>query len=69
MATPAEMVTTLEAAIAATPAGTAEIEVDGRRVRYDRQQLVNELEYWRRRAAAADGTRPRCATINLRNSF
>jgi hypothetical protein len=49
------MVTAIETALAATPAGVVEVQHDGTRTKWDRAQAIQELEYWRRRAAAAAG--------------
>lgn len=64
MATPAEMVTSIESALASSPAGTVEVQVDGQRVRWDRRQALDELEYWRRRNAIVTG-RSIARTIDL----
>ncbi len=64
MADPAasEVVSTLRAAIAASP-GVSEIMVDGLRIVIDRYSL----DYWERRAAmeASPSTRPIAATVDF----
>ena len=62
MATAAEVVTALKAAMEATP-GVSEIMVDGFKVVLDRKAL----EYWERRAAREETipTRPTVMTVNL----
>ena len=52
-----EMVKVFETAIASN-VGVAEVTVDGTKVRYDRQQLISEYEFWKRQAAKERGSRP-----------
>lgn len=63
--TPSEMVESIETALSTTPAGTVEVQVDGQRVKWDRGQALRELEYWRKRAAVADGKKKPYRTIDL----
>lgn len=65
MASPRKMVDTLEAFLA-QGVGIGEVVIDGQRVRYDRKQAMDELDYWRRRLAQSEGRRKRYSTIDLR---
>lgn len=57
MATPAEMVTLLETALAEQPAGVVTIRfADGRSLQYDRTQLLRELGYWQQQVRAQAGS-------------
>lgn len=58
------MVDALEAALVDN-AGVAEVVVDGVRVKYDRKQALEELNFWRRQLARERGTRPIASSINL----
>ncbi len=62
MATPAEIVTAIETAIAANPLA-ASVTVDGTTVTVANAEA--RLEYWRGRAAQAAGNRPRISRIKL----
>ena len=53
--TPSEMVELIEAALAENPL-VASVTVDGQTVQYNRAQAMEELAYWRRRAADAATT-------------
>lgn len=59
-----EMVKLLEEAMEQN-VGVAEVVIDGLKVRYDRAQLMVELDYWRRQAAKASGKRPLFRGIDL----
>lgn len=47
-------------------AGVKSVTVDGQSMTMD--DLERKLEYWSRKVAAANGTRPRVMQINLENS-
>jgi len=64
MATAIEMVQALEQALSKN-VGVAEVIVDGQKVRYDRAQAMQELDYWRQRAAKQNGKRPRFRGIDV----
>lgn len=65
MATASDMIVAIETALAATPVGLVQVTVDGQTVRYSRGEALDELRYWQRQAARANGSRPVSATINL----
>lgn len=62
---PAAVIESIETALATTPAGLVEYQVDGQRFKIDRGQALRELEYWRRRQTTAAGTRSMFRTIDL----
>lgn len=66
MATPAEMVTKIETALERN-VGVVQVTIDGRTVRWDREQALSELSWWKRRAAIKAGRRRLGAQINLGN--
>lgn len=69
MATTAtEMVKLLKQALASN-VGVAEVVVDGQKVRYDRQQAMDELAFWERKAATESGTRSRFRGFNLNSGW
>lgn len=47
-------------------AGVKNVSVDGQSLSLD--DLESKLEYWSRKVAIADGSRPRVMQINLENS-
>ena len=63
-ATAQDHVEQLEAALARN-AGVAEVVTDGVKVRYNRQQLLDELRYWRRRLASESKRRRVSRGVNL----
>lgn len=48
-----------------TNVGVGQITVDGLSIKYERAQALAELQYWKTKAAQADGTRRKTARINL----
>lgn len=58
------MVLKLEAALA-TGAGVVNVNFGGVSTSYNRDQAIKELNFWMRRQAVENGTRPRAARINL----
>ena len=52
---PQDMVNAFEAALQTMAPGVTQVTVDGTGVTYNRDQLIKELEYWRKRAAKAAG--------------
>ena len=66
MAQTQQMIDALESALSEN-AGVVSVNVDGTSVRYDRQQALRELDYWKREQSRAQGRRPRASSVNLRN--
>lgn len=65
MATTAkQMIQQIEAALAQN-VGVAEIQVDGQKVRFDRPQLLAELDYWTNRQAREGKKRPLFRSVSL----
>lgn len=65
MATTAkQMIQQIEAALAQN-VGVAEISVDGQKVRFDRAQLLAELDYWMSRQQREGKKRPLFRSVNL----
>lgn len=60
-----QMVQILMTALQTQPAGVVSVTVDGQVVTYNRQQAIQELSFWEKRAAQESGRRPRIASINL----
>ena len=60
-----EMVEKYQALLLAN-AGVKSVNVDGQSLSLD--DLESKLEYWSRKVAIADGSRPRVMQINLENS-
>jgi homoserine kinase len=61
-----QMVDKLTTALQTQPAGVVSVTVDGQIVQFNRQQAIDELAFWEKRAAQQSGNRPRTASINLR---
>ena len=59
-----KMVTAIEAALL-TGAGVVSVNMGGVSTSYNRAQAITELNYWRRRQAVENGTRPRATRIRL----
>ena len=57
-----KMVAAIEAALL-TGAAVVAVRVAGISTQYNRGQAITELNYWRRRQAVENGTRPRAARI------
>lgn len=70
MATPAEIVTAIETAMAqqATAPGVVSVSIDGVSTTYNWDQAVKMLEFWERRASVAAGKRRLVSTLDLRNT-
>lgn len=66
MATAAQQVAAIERALAESPAGVVQVTVDATTVRYDRQQAIEELKYWRGQATTR---RPRLSSIDLSSAW
>ena len=66
MATFAEDMVEKYQALLMANAGVKNVSVDGQNLTLD--DLEEKLEYWSRKVAAANGTRPRVLQINLENS-
>ena len=62
----AQVVAKIEAAILASPLAES-ISLDGQSVSMG--DAISKLEYWRRRVARENGTRPVIASINLQHTF
>ncbi len=65
---PKQMVTLLEDALATNP-GVVEVTVDGQRVKYDRNQALKELDYWRDRAAKDAGRKSRFRGFDIGSAW
>jgi len=72
MATPAEMITSIETTLASlyTKTSSSLSQKDRASTIQDIQKLEESLEYWRGRASASttaggNGSRPRCASVDL----
>lgn len=67
MATAAENLASIEAAIAATAgsAAVAEVQIDGMRTKYDHKTLIFLRDYWKQQVALAASTKPRLSRIDL----
>lgn len=65
MATPAQMITALETALAEQAAGVVTVILDGVTTTFNRADARAELDYWQRKAGRAAGTRPVCSTVKL----
>jgi len=59
-----QMVAAIEAALT-TGAAVVSVNFAGVSPSYNRDQAIKELNYWRRRQAVENGTRPRAARIRL----
>ena len=64
-----QMVTKLQADILAGSGGVVQTTIAGTTVEVNRSQLLKELDYWQRKVARADGTRPLAPTIKLSNAL
>jgi len=71
MATPAEIVTAIETAMASRAtsgaAGVVSVTIDGVSTSYSFDEAVKALQFWERRAAVAAGKRRLVNTLDLRN--
>lgn len=68
MATASEMVEALTTALASN-VGVVEVQVDGQRVKYDRKQALEELQFWQSQCNRAEGKRPIAGQIRLDGSW
>jgi hypothetical protein len=50
-------------------AGISSVNVDGQAISFDREQLLEELDYWKRKAAQAKTPRQIFRGINIGKSF
>jgi hypothetical protein len=62
------MVDALTTALA-TGLAVVSVTIDGVTTQFNRQQALQELAFWERRAARAAGRRPIASSINLRHAF
>lgn len=58
------MVEALTTALASN-VGVVEVQVDGQRVKYDRKQALEELQFWQNQCNREDGKRPITGQIRL----
>ena len=58
------MVAAIESALL-PGAGVVSVNFGGVSTSYNRDQAIKELNYWRRRQAVENGTRPRAMRINM----
>lgn len=70
MATPSEIVTAIETALAqqAAAPGVVSVSIDGVTTTYNWDTAVKMLTFWERRAAIAAGTKRLVNTIDLRGA-
>ena len=60
----AQMVLLLREALAKN-VGVVSVNIDGRQVSFNRQQAISELNFWERRLARENGTRPLFVPVKL----
>jgi len=63
-----KMVADLEEALDETTAGVTQVTIDGNTVSYNRNQLLTELEFWRKQADRLNRSKGRFTTMKLDNS-
>lgn len=61
----AGMVAMIMMAMRNNPAGVVAVTIDGQIVTWSRSQALEELRFWKREAAIANGTRRRATTIRM----
>lgn len=64
-----QKITELEARLDLLPVGVASVSVDGTSTTINRKAVLDELDYWKKKAANLAGKRERIATVRLDNSF
>lgn len=68
MATAAERLAIIDQALSDQPAGVVQVTIDNQTVRWDRKQLLQERQYWERKAQQESaGNSATFQTITLRN--
>lgn len=64
---PADMISKIEAALLAQPAGVITITyADGRSITYDRSKAIKELQYWKRQELAQATSGLQMCRLSLR---
>lgn len=64
-----QRITELEQRLAAIPAGTPSISIDGTTTQFSRSDILDEIDRRRKRLARLTGAKELAATIRLDNSF
>lgn len=64
-----QKISELNARLDLLPVGVQSVSVDGTSTTINRKAVLDELDYWNKRAANLAGKRERIATIRLDNSF